>query len=111
MSTLVLGAQLVATLISGFFLLVTLGFAGEATRTKELNILGWMIGGLYLICALTPFFTAVWVTFRRFISNKEFPVLEIIPSPYVLPLVLLIGSAAFCAGLLALQTGVGMSAR
>ncbi|MDI3563464.1 hypothetical protein [Bradyrhizobium sp. Arg816] len=111
LSIVVLAAELLVSALSAFVSIAALGFAGEVTRSRDLTAFGWVLGALYFIVAFTPLVATGWVAYRRFISDKAFPVLEIISSPYLVPLVLLIGAAIFCIGLLAFQNGAGLAPR
>ncbi|PDT71918.1 hypothetical protein CO683_01860 [Bradyrhizobium ottawaense] len=110
-SIVVVAAELVVSALSAFISIAALGFAGEATRSKDLTAFGWILGALYIIVALTPLVATTWVAYRRFVSDKAFPVLEIVSSPYLVPVVLLVGAAIFCVGLLAFQNGAGLAPR
>jgi len=111
LSIVVLDAEILASALSAFVSLAALGFAGEATRSKDLTALGWALGALYLIVAFTPLVATGWVAYRRFFSEQTFPVLEIVSSPYLVPVVLWVGAAIFCIGLLAFQNGAGLAPR
>ena len=109
LSIFIIGAEVVVTGAAAFLSMVTLGLAGEVTRSKELTLFGWALGVTYLVVAFTPLISAIWLAYRRFISEKTFPSLEVISSPYLVPVILLIGAAIFCAGLLAFQNGAGLA--
>ena len=109
LSVLIIAAELLASAFAGFFLLIALAFAGESSRSKLLTPFGWAIGALYFIVALTPLVSSCWLLFRRFISTQDFPVLEGISSPYWVPVILLVGCIIFCVGLIAFQSGVGLT--
>ncbi|MET4327476.1 hypothetical protein ABIB80_003302 [Bradyrhizobium sp. i1.15.2] len=108
---LVLAAELLISALGAFVSIAALGFAGEVTRSRDLTAFGWVLGALYFVVAFTPLVATAWVAHRRFVSDKAFPVLEVISSPYLVPVVLWVGAAIFCIGLLAFQNGAGLAPR
>jgi hypothetical protein len=111
LSIVVLAAELLISALGAFVSIAALGFAGEVTRSRDLTAFGWVLGALYFVVTFTPLVATAWVAHRRFVSDKAFPVLEVISSPYLVPVVLWVGAAIFCIGLLAFQNGAGLAPR
>lgn len=111
LSIVVLAAELLISALGAFVSIAALGFAGEITRSRDLTAFGWVLGALYFVVTFTPLVATAWVAHRRFVSDKAFPVLEVISSPYLVPVVLWVGAAIFCIRLLAFQSGAGLAPR
>ena len=107
LSIVVLAAELLISALGAFVSIAALGFAGEVTRSRDLTAFGWVLGALYFVVTFTPLVATAWVAHRRFVSDKAFPVLEVISSPYLVPVVLWVGAGPSMQGQMDVMLALG----